>query len=175
MVFTFSEPASKSNLTPAEHKRRLDALATKLPQVSPRTPAEIEFTRKRDWDISAAFGPARGAGQNNLKIPDGVVFTPEELELAAWIVEYAKRSSISFKDAMAQIFEYLKRNPDYLSKYTKANVDFAEVSSRTVSGHQGGFDYPQGSLEYLRKLRICQAGTGCDYIEAVRTVGSLNA
>lgn len=155
----------------------LSQLRKQLPQIEKRNSAEINANQKLDSAIGNALLVWRGSSIAGLhvllKTPKNTEFTADELDLAGWINEYADQEKIKFSLAMEQIFDFLKRNPEALERYTKGNADFAESSDGVVS-----FSVPRGwsvaphKMSELRRSRIYQAGNpGCDFAEAVTMSG----
>lgn len=154
----------------------LSQFRKKLPQIERRNPDEINANQKIDTAIGNALLAWRGRWLAGLKFvlktPANTEFTADELDLAGWIHEYAEQEKIKFSLAMEQIFDFLKRHPEALERYTKGNADFAESSDGVVS-----FSMPRGwsvaphKMSELRRSRIYQAGNpGCDFAEAVTMV-----
>jgi len=171
MVVTFSEPMPQKNLTASQHVDKLGKIADKIATVQRRTPSEIAAIERRDRAIQTAYGYSRDINSHRLKLPDGVVLTPEELKLAKWIFGYADEQKIPVKEAMEHVLEYLKRNPKEMAYFTKSDVSFAEsISGTTVptgDAAQDEFQVTQRALGHLRHINFCQAVTGCSFIEAI--------
>lgn len=153
----------------------LSKLRNKLPQVEKRSAKEVDANKAFDAAIQSALGAWRMKAKDMnslLKTPDGIQFTSEELDLAGWIHEYAVQTKQSFKSALEQIFNYMKRYPKSLEKYTGGDANFAESCNSCVS-----FSAPQGwavdsqQMETLRRARVYQAGNpGCEFLKAVAQV-----
>lgn len=165
----FSErSAGSQELSAVEHRDKLGALGEKVSKVQPLSPSEIEKLKERRQAVSQALNSYHRSW-DSFKIPDGVVLTPEEVKLAQWITEYADQQKLTFKEAMAHVFDYLKNNPSQLAKYTKGDASFAETSASSVSppADWTEFDCSQSALGHLRRIHLYQAGTGCSFSEAV--------
>lgn len=164
-IVTFAEPIGSAG-----------GLGKKLQQVTKRSPDEISSIKTMDDEIHAAFLSAGGEVKDMrtlLKIPEGMDFTDDELQLAGWIIEYAEQSKISFKVAMERVFDYLKRNPKIMAYLTNGNANFAEGNSGSVN-----FAVPRGwsidpeRMAQYRQLRVYQAGNpGLSFSEAVQALG----
>lgn len=150
----------------------LSKLRNKLPQVEKRSVSEIDANKMLDSAIQSALGDWRGKAKDMnslLKTPDNIQFTWEELDLAGWIQEYATQASLSFKLAMEQIFDYMKRYPKSLERYTGGDANFAESCDSSVSfaAPRGWTAAPQ-QMEVFRRARVYQAGNpGCEFSKAV--------
>jgi hypothetical protein len=149
------------------------SLGNKLQQVIKRSPDEISSIKAMDDAIHAAFLSAAGKVKDMrilLKIPEGIDFTDDELQLAGWIIEYAEKSEVTFTVAMERVFAYLKRYPKVMAHYTNGNANFAEGSSGSVNfaAPRGWSIDPERMAQY-QKLRVYQAGNnGCSFIEAAK-------
>jgi len=174
MVLTFAEPMSPKNLTAGQHVDKLGKIADKIATVQRRTPSEVAAIELRDRAIQTAYGYSRDTNSHSLKLPDGVVLTPEELKLAKWIFGYADEQKIPVKVAMADVLEYLKRNPKEMAYFTKGDVSFSESLSGTTGltddAAQDEFKASQSALGHLRHIHLYQAITGCSFSEAVGVV-----
>lgn len=156
----------------------LSRLRRKLPLVEKRRPNEMASIQKLDAAITNALGTWRGSTIGTgmlslLKTPADMVFTHGELDLAGWVNAYAEQANLSFKSALEQIFEYLRRNPKVLEHYTNGDANFAEsadgVSSFTLPY---GWNVDQQVMETFRRARVYQAGhPACDLLGAVVAVG----
>ena len=148
-------------------------LRNKLPQVAMRSLSEMAAIQKQDTAIQCALLTWRGKAVNGmhrlLKTPTDTEFTHDELDLAGWVNEYASQANISFASALDQLFEFLKRYPKSLERYTNGEANFAE-STNGVSGLNlpyGWNSNPQ-LTESFRRARVYQAGhPGCDLVGAV--------
>ncbi|MEO8343983.1 MAG: hypothetical protein ABI536_09175 [Gallionella sp.] len=150
-------------------------LRKRLPLVEKRSAAENNAHHKLDSAIEDALWAWRTKeidGHALLKTPENVVLTVEEFDLAGWIHEYATMSGMSFTSAMEKMFDYLKRYPKTLEKYTSGSADFAESGSGGIS-----FAVPRGwhvdgqGMALFRRARIYQAGhPSCDFGSAVTAV-----
>ncbi|MDH4235431.1 MAG: hypothetical protein OEV15_09905 [Gallionella sp.] len=160
------------------HEEILSRLKMKLPLAEKRSPSEMASTQKLDAAISDALGTWRGStiGKDMLsllKTPADMVFTHGELDLAGWVNTYAEQANLSFKSALEQIFEYLKRHPKALEHYTNGDANFAE-SADGVSGFTlpFGWNVDQQVMKTFRRARVYQAAhPACDLLGAVVVVG----
>lgn len=167
-IVTFAEPIRPTKSTAG-------GLGKKIQQVTKRSPDEISNLNAMDDAIHAAFlswGVNVKDWRTLLKIPDGMDFTDDELQLAGWIIEYAEKSGIAFKVAMERVFAYLKRNPKVMAYYTNGNANFAESTSGSVNfaAPRGWSIDPERMAQY-RKLRVYQAGNkACSFSEAANAL-----
>ncbi|HUW27573.1 MAG TPA: hypothetical protein VMV97_03085 [Sulfuriferula sp.] len=172
MALTFAQPIQQKKLTAGQHVDKLGALADKLAPIQRRSPSEIDATWERDRAIGRAFGRARN--MSTVKLPDGVVLTPEELELAEWVYEYAAHEKLPVKEAMGHIFDYLKRNPDQMAEYTKGDASFSEslagLNGLADQVQQDEWKACQSALGHLRRIHLYQTVAGCSFSEAVGAV-----
>lgn len=171
MVLTFAETMPQKKLTAGQHADKLDALADKLATVQRRTPSEMDAIWKRDRAIQIALGSSRSLNNLSVKMPDGVVLTPEELKLAQWVFQYSTQETLPVKEAMAQIFDYLRRNPKEMAGFTKGDVSFAESLSDSNSRvAPDEFSASQRALKLVRRAHLYQAVAGCSFCEAVGAI-----
>lgn len=151
------------------------SLRKRLPLVEKRSAAENDANHKLDSAIQEALWSWRLKGKDGhamLKTPENVVLTQEEFDLAGWIHEYATMSGMSFTSAMEKMFDYLKRYPEILEKYTSGRADFAESGSGNISfAAPSGWHVDGQGMALFRRARIYQAGhPGCDFGSAVTAV-----
>jgi len=172
MVLTFAQPLQQKKLTAGQHADKLGALADKLAPIQRRSQSEIDSTAQRDRAIGMSFGRARN--MRTVKLPDGVVLTPEELELAEWVHEYAAHEKLPVKEAMGRIFDYLKRNPDLMAEYTKGDASFSEsiagMNGLAGQAQQDEWKARQSAFGHLRRIHFYQTVAGCSFCEAVGAV-----
>jgi hypothetical protein len=155
---------------------KLSKLEKKLPLVEKRDPRELAEILNLDTSIEKALFAWRLEavdGMSRLLItPNNTEFTPAELDLAGWIHTYSDQANLSFKSALAQIFEYLRRYPKALDNYTYGDADSSEFAE-SVSGFSlpFGWNADPKIMENFRRARVFQAGSnGCDLVTAVIAV-----
>lgn len=156
----------------------LSNLRSKLPLVEKRTATAINSSLAIDKDIENAVWLWRGKDATALfKTPAGTDFTWEELDLAGIIHEYSALSKLPFRTALENTFEWLKRHPKALEKFTNGDANFAE-SPDGVSGFAlpSGWKADPQAMDTLRRARVYQAGNPtCDLARAVIEVGNGDA
>ena len=170
MILTFEESSADGKLTPQQHADRLDNLVQKIQGVTQMSQAEAEAKWQRQRRIGFAYGKARNS-ISLVKVPEDVVLTPTELKLANWVFEYAKQEGISVKEAMSQILDYLKQEPEMLGAFTKGEASFSEFSEPDPNASASyEWNCTQQALHQEKMLRIYRSATGCSFDEAVRHV-----
>ncbi|HEY4697092.1 MAG: hypothetical protein A3J49_03320 [Gallionellales bacterium RIFCSPHIGHO2_02_FULL_57_16] len=164
--------------SPKTNEAAVSSLRAKLPLVEKRTATEINSSLAIDRDIENAVLSWRGKDANALfKTPAGTDFTWEELDLAGIIHEYSTLSKLPFRTALENTFEWLKRHPKAMERYTNGDANFAE-SPDGVSGFAlpSGWKADPQAMDTFRRARVFQAGNpACDLAHAVIEVGNGDA
>ena len=160
-------------MTTHEFATPLHALRNKLSNVKQASPQGMAQQEARDKKIVDAHirWKTRGDGYQSLKIPNGMVLSEEEKELAGWVLEYAKTHNLTFKQAIADIFEHLKRNPKALDRYTGSS---SSVSYSESLGELRFAESPEGKgWDLGRKAKIYQVFHEATPVEAVQICRNL--
>jgi len=164
--------------SPITNEAAVSNLRSRLPLVEKRTATEISRSLAIDKDIESAVLSWRGKDANEfLKAPVGTDFTWEELDLAGIIHEYSTLSKLPFNTAMENVFDWLKRHPKVMERYTNGEANFAETTAGSVSfAAPCGYSVDGSKMEVFRRARIYQAGhPGCDFAHAAIEVGEGDA
>jgi len=163
-IAAFSSPAPSASDS-------LSQIGDKARQLQKRTAGEIKSARAVDEKVKQALLDWRGKNPHqHFKIPEGTDFTSEELDLAGLIHTYADMYKMPFNKAINDIFDWLKRNPRVMQRYTGGDESFAESTGGSVNfSVPSGYSVDGATMEVFRRARIYQAGhPGCEFIYAVQ-------
>lgn len=173
----FAEAAKP--MSAAEGRARIAALKKENAQMrmaQHTRQSQVDSRIKLDADIKEALFSWHRQAKNMHSLsntPESFSFTNEELALAGWIREYAAQKKLTFKSALDQIFDYLKRYPKALENATNDYASFAESANGGA-----GLVVPRGCsvdpkrMESFRRVRVYQAGhPGCEFSEAITLAG----
>jgi hypothetical protein len=153
-------------------------VAKRLEKISEKPKSEIDKAEDVSFNILASRA---GITSSKLKSPSdylnidkNVKFTESEIYLALWALSYSKAYELSYKSALDILIKWLSAQSESDQEKLMGSVMFSEAANMSDDDVEFFSIVEQVSRATNRaitlntlKYKAYQAGTGCDFMEAV--------